>query len=239
MLELDVGNTRIKWRRLGPQGTSVASGVEAGKDGVFEFLAQEGVPSRVRISCVRDQAFRSELASAIESCWGLVPEFAESVASYAGLSNAYAIPEKLGVDRWLAMLAAQEIASGKFCVLDAGSALTLDFVEEGGRHLGGYIVPGLSMQKKVLLQNTAIRIPEFESGAQLVPGRSTEAAILNGVMSMAISWIVEERHEHLGGSELFLTGGDALLLMGYLQKKEISCSLVPELVMDGLSIALP
>jgi len=239
MLELDVGNTRIKWRRLGSQGESVASGIEAGKGGVFEFLAETSAPSRVRISCVRDQVFRAELVSAIESCWGLVPEFAESLAGYAGLSNAYVMPERLGVDRWLAMLAAKELASGKFCVLDAGSALTLDFVEAGGRHLGGYIVPGLSMQKRVLLQNTAIRIPEFDASAELAPGRSTEAAILNGVMGMAVAWIAEECRDHLGGGELFVTGGDALLLMGYLQKKGISCSLVPELVMDGLSIALP
>lgn len=239
MLELDIGNTRIKWRRLDALRNSVACGIESGKQSVFEFLATQEAPQRVRVSCVRDQGFRSELAIAIESRWGLVPEFAESLASHGGLSNAYLNPERLGVDRWLAMLAAKELAGGKFCVIDAGSALTLDFVDAGGQHLGGYIVPGLALQKASLLQNTAIRIPAFAVKAELAPGRSTEAAIHNGIMGMTISWIVDECLEYIQGGELFITGGDALLIAGYLQNKAISCSVVPELVMDGLNIALP
>lgn len=235
MLELDVGNTRLKWRYLNDLGQNQVTGVARS----FEFLECGYVPQRVRVSCVRGQAFRAHLGSVIESRWGLVPEFAESHAVCAGLISAYEQPQRLGVDRWLAMLAARERAKGAFCVVDAGSALTLDFVDSSGQHLGGYIVPGLNLQKSTLLQNTAIRIPEFTVKAQLCPGRSTEAAIHNGVVTMAISWIIDEYGKRLDEGELFITGGDAELVAGYLQNKSISCSLVSELVLDGLRVALP
>ncbi len=239
MLELDVGNTRMKWRFIGAQGQDDLAGVVLGRSLSLDFLPEQLTPQRVRISCVRDHEYQVQLSAAVESRWSVVPEFAETKVNHAGLVVAYAEPKRLGVDRWLAMLAAQELASGRFCVVDAGSALTVDFVASTGRHLGGYIVPGLALQKKSLLENTAIRIPEFSMQAQLCPGSSTESAIHNGILGMTVAWIVEECRERLEGGQLYLTGGDAPVIAAHLQNKAISCSLVPELVMDGLRLALP
>ena len=239
MLEIDVGNTRLKWRLLNEDGNALRSGTELLKTEPFAFLQVEPLPKRVRVSCVRGEEFRQLLVKLIGDQWGLLPEFAESKASGMGLMNAYEHPQRLGVDRWLAMLAARQITNGAFCVVDAGSALTMDFVDSAGQHLGGYIVPGLNLQKSSLLQNTAIRIPEFAVKAQLCPGRNTESAIHNGVVSMSVSWIIDEYRKRLKCAELILTGGDAPLIAGYLQNESISCRLVPDLVMDGLRVALP
>ncbi len=239
MLELDAGNTRLKWRSLDERGQHQAAGVVLERVLSLDFLAKQLAPSRVRISCVRDQEYREQLAAMVASRWGVMPEFAETQASHAGLLIAYAEPRRLGVDRWLAMLAAKQLAHGSFCVVDAGSALTLDFVDGAGQHLGGYIVPGLSLQRKSLLENTAIRMPDFSAEAQLCPGRSTESAIHNGILGMAVAWIVEEYREHIKDGHLYLTGGDGHVIAAHLQNQSISCSLVPELVMDGLRVALP
>ena len=70
------------------------------------------------------------------------PRFVTTAHAQFGVRCAYADPARLGVDRWVAVLAAYHAAHGAACVLDAGTAVTFDAVAADGRHLGGLIFPG-------------------------------------------------------------------------------------------------
>ena len=72
------------------------------------------------------------------------------------MRNAYAEPARLGIDRWAAIIAAYHRFPEGACVVDCGTACTFDLVDAGGRHRGGYILPGLSAMEGAVLGETAI-----------------------------------------------------------------------------------
>ena len=72
-----------------------------------------------------------------------------------GLVNAYTETDRMGADRWHAMYAAWQADAGGFAVVDAGSAITIDYVADSGKHLGGYILPGKQMMLRSLRQDAA------------------------------------------------------------------------------------
>src|SRR5690606_39903500 len=75
--------------------------------------------------------------------------------------------------------------------VDCGSALTIDAVDAGGVHLGGYIVPGMTMLRTSLFRGTAqVRVTD-PVAASLAPGRSTSAGVENGVLRMSVAFITD------------------------------------------------
>lgn len=240
ILDLDVGNTRLKWRSVDAQGRVLARGVQS-NGGALEVLAKQlGAPQRVRVACVRDASFAEQLRASVNAYWGLEAEFAKSVLQAAGVVTAYKHPENLGVDRWLAMLGAKARGQGACCIVDAGSALTADLLQADGRHLGGYIVPGLVMQRASLLERTAIRLPGAAVWGGFAPGTSTGSAIEHGILSMTVAWLVEISAPALqSGGAFYLTGGDAGVLSAHLGARTIPHEIVADLVLEGLAVALP
>ena len=160
--------------------------------------------------------------------WGVVAEFAQSREQVGEVRNAYAEPGHLGVDRWLAVLAAYKRARGACCVLDAGSALTLDIVRRDGQHEGGYIVPGLTMQRAALLERTAIPLAVTGQWGETDPGRATVTAIHHGILDMVVSWAAEQHRARASQESVwFITGGDAEVLSDALARRGVHCILVP------------
>lgn len=106
--------------------------------------------------------------------------FANSSQVNCGIRCAYAEPERLGVDRWLALLAAKDIASS-IGVIDIGSAITLDLLVNN-EHLGGHIIPGRRLMFDSLLTTARVK-PEFSDLAKekLSLGRSTSDCVLFGI----------------------------------------------------------
>ena len=226
-LDVDVGNTRTKWR-CGDQ-TGVAAGLDA------PVLAR--APQRVRIAC--GVAAISAVAKQFGDAYGVAPEFAAPAASAAGVTCGYEHPVSLGVDRWLAIIAAWHKAPRPLIVVDLGTAATLDFVDGAGRHLGGYVVPGLGLMPVALAQGTAGVRVAGDLGADLDPGRSTAQAVRRGAMAMLLDFIeasCRRFEQSAGAATLFLTGGDAALVADRLGR---DAWLAPDLVLDGLPLALP
>ncbi|MCP3673597.1 MAG: type III pantothenate kinase [Gammaproteobacteria bacterium] len=150
------------------------------------------------------------------------------------LKNAYKTSEQLGIDRWLAMVAIYNQTKKGFIVVDAGSALTLDVVDNSGQHLGGHIIPGLSMQKKLLSADTDKVLFESNSDASAFRlGCSTSEAVHNGCLSTLCSYIAEMYNYHNGKDSLplILTGGDADALSKTLTVDNI---VQKHLVLNGL-----
>ena len=162
------------------------------------------------------------------------PGYARSVRMLAGVVNGYREPERLGVDRWLALLTAWRELHGGAVVVSAGTALTVDILAADGQHNGGYIVPGLRLMRHALVSGTSGVRPAAETLPSLAPGRSTTEAVLHGCMAMAVALIERARRDV--ATPVVLSGGDAGALAPWLAGPVLQR---PDLVLDGLGIALP
>jgi type III pantothenate kinase len=237
-LILDIGNTAMKWRLRHSGGASQGGSMHS-RDwpGVVSALADICSPDAVTAIWVASVAGRqadAEIAGLLRQAFGAEPVFYYSQASVAGVSNAYAEPRRLGVDRWLALVETWH-RCGASIVVDCGSALTIDAVNAAGQHLGGYIVPGLEMLRESLAVGTAeVQVGERDTLA-LVPGRSTAEGVRNGIMRMTVAFIVDavvELRQALSDTcRVFITGGDARKIASVL---DMDADVAPDLVLDGL-----
>ena len=238
ILDLDIGNTRTKWRRGTRFGALPAPGLPA--------LPQP--PTRVRIATVRGDA--EALAHAVRRRYGVAAEFAVVTPALGGVRCGYGQPDRLGIDRWLGIVAAWRQVRAAAAVVGAGTAATFDYVASDGSHQGGYIAPGLALMRKALRHGTAdvglrcatsssVRIPDGGDGRQEPGsvGRSTEAAVAAGTATMLLGFAEAALARCPDGdAAVFVTGGDAPLLAAEWQRPVRH---VPTLVLDGLAIALP
>lgn len=247
ILELDAGNTRLKWRLV--DGNSSHAGrlqgsvAIAGQDLDSLFSDVDGLSAtnvqRVRVASVQTAAFNQALANSLANRWDVQPEFARVEQHCAGVINAYPDFSTMGVDRWLAMVAAFNMAAGACCVLDFGSAVTFDAIDNQGLHLGGYIVPGLELMKDSLARKTpALDVGPLEWGAS-APGNSTGTAVSSGILAMMLGFAGYCREQAETGKatpQWFLTGGNASALGPLLPWPH---KVERDLVLDGLALALP
>ncbi len=245
-LDVDIGNTRIKWRfmsKLGEVSSGAAKTQEISTLGnifadidtasILAIYVGSVVPSSVPI-------FKA-LCKRYTPC---EPIFAEVSPRCAGVVNAYKDVSQMGVDRWLALLAAKDLCSHSCVVVDVGSAITVDLLSSSGRHLGGYIAPGLRLMNAALFQNTGkVNVPLSDYPAILSAGTSTQEAVnaalprmLIGLVHQAVDELVEAAE---GSISIVVTGGDGQYLAGHLQTLQSKRVLyVPTLVLDGLCLAI-
>lgn len=250
-LEFDAGNTRIKWRlrrQEGGQGWhTLASDA---------LMAPEKIPSaflrmreqfnelplqdidRVLVASVRGPSFQEALSSFLFEKLALSSEFVVVSSEGVPLRHCYEDDTRLGVDRWLAMLAAYTRCRESCVVIDCGTTITVDMVDAKGVHLGGYIVPGLQMMRGMLSNRSrALAAPELPFD-QVTPGRDTASAIHHGILAMVSSFVHHlpaTLPPELKAPRWYLTGGDAPVLLRYLEQQPVE--LVPDLVLDGLMLA--
>lgn len=244
ILDLDLGNTRIKWRLSSQQGLC-ARGVALYGDGIRQAIAEtDGALAadieRVRIASV---VAPERLAAVIAECRQLCacePELAQVVSLCGGVRPGYKNLAHLGVDRWLCLLAAYGRLQTACVVVGCGTAVTVDLIEAKGQHLGGYIVPGLELMRDGLYRNTnAVRIEQLQTPEDLSPGNDTLPAVNKGLLLMLAALIDNARAQlesSHGGVGVVLTGGDALLVRPFIDGQ---CDYNEHLVLEGLAIALP
>ena len=238
-LDIDMGNTRIKWR-FWHNGRFEFGVSDYHNSSWLAFAATSIKPTRVRVSSVVGDQRRQQLALHCQQHWRVCAEFAEVKDDWAGVRHGYRIREHLGVDRWLALLAAkQQIGSG--IVVSCGSAVTVDVLLADGRHLGGYIVPGIGMMHRSLFSGTdAVKVDFAPHLTDLQPGNDTGEAVNKGVMTMLVGLIDHAIAIYLKNSgdrpRLLITGGDGETVKPFLPDDSIYN---PSLVLDGLALALP
>lgn len=237
ILEIDVGNTRIKWRTL--QNKMVTDRGALLKEELGSWLLslkQHQAPDKIRLSCVANKEIVKQFVVQA-SQWDCLLQEAKTTSIAAGVSCGYKDPETLGVDRWLSVVAAFNQFDEPCVVVDAGSALTVDLVGDG-RHLGGYIVPGLGMMRQVLFEGTSQVKVDFLAKASIKPGCSTRQAVTNGSLLMVKALIesaAESLKSNMGSAKIVITGGDGEYLSAAFSDQV--CYL-PELVMDGLALVV-
>ncbi len=240
ILDLDIGNSRCKWRLTGGQGRGVFS--------IAEFFAGDELPwgcdlikvHRVRVCSVRSADENQLIALRLERKLQVAPEFATPCREVGGLLNGYVNPESLGVDRWLAMLGARIHASGPLIVADAGTALTVDCISADGQHLGGYILPGREQMLQALNQNTQrVRVDNSRNEVRLQPGRDTASCVSAAATAAARGCVLAAAAALPANSQLILCGGDAAWLAAACADVPLAQRLVADLVLDGLALSLP
>ncbi len=234
-LQIDVGNSSVKWRLKEDGAVSASGSYLPGDDSSRDALL--GCTDRLTdiwISSVAAPTVESELATLLFNRWQRVPWFAKTVARIGDLRNSYEDPSRMGVDRWLAMLGAWERERGRLCVVDAGSALTIDIVDATGQHEGGYIIPGpLLMERALLLDTDRVRFEEDIDYA-LTPGTSTAQAVRHGIALAQAGAVALALHRagDISMTLLFCGGGGEALM----QMLGRGGQWLPELVFEGLEV---
>jgi type III pantothenate kinase len=251
ILLLDIGNTRIKWAQLldgalTPQQSLTHRGVDPAV-WMKQLFRERFRPERLLVANVAGADMRSRISGEAERLWQVKAEFARTASFAAGVTHAYADVSAHGVDRWLAALAAYRLAGGATCVIDVGTAVTMDGVNAEGLHLGGLIIPGMQMMIEALLDRTSdiarqARKLAAVGGAEAVRqnaalATSTAQAVASGallaVAAAADRAIGEVKLQTRVTPKVFLTGGDAERVQKAMQTQ---AEHVPDLVLRGLAI---
>lgn len=245
ILELDCGNSFIKWRLLDKSAQMViCGGVVSSAEDLLEAVQQS--TSRLlgcRLVSVRSDEETRALICVIEAAFAVNCVCAQPAEQLGGVYNGYAEYERLGLDRWLAVVGAYDLARGACLVLDLGTAVTSDFVAPQGQHLGGFICPGVPLMLSQLRTHTR-RIRYNHDAAEqaldcLAPGRSTAEAVERGCSLMLQGFVktqLELARAYWGNEfTVFLTGGDASQVEDLVPDARV----LSDLVFVGLAIACP
>lgn len=230
ILLVDIGNSRLKWA-VADAGVIGSTAVLDYRQADFPDRLQDrwrniDTPGQLAIASVTGQAVAATTIELARHLWpGIDVIMPRPSAAAFGVKNAYSQPEKLGVDRWLALLAAHRHYAGDSCIVDCGTAITIDFVEADGRHLGGLISPGLMLMKKALAQNTAT-LPFSQDQPVSGLAVATEAAIDGGTLLAAVGLVETVLRRQPKTYRLIVSGGDARRVAGQLS--------VPSIIDDDL-----
>jgi len=246
-LLIDIGNTRVKWAGLVDGELVDDDGLvhDADPAGAAATLLERvnAPPDAIALSNVAGPAFADKFLNGIRARWGCPVQVAVTQPVAGRVCNAYADHAKLGVDRWLAMLAAAHRYPGALCIVDAGTAVTIDIVAASGEHQGGYIVPGLDLMWRALAGETS-DLGRFTAGDEagraesLEFGRNTGDAIGRGSLA-SICALIERCAGGLGednGGVVVVTGGAAGRIIPHLA---VDLEHRPLLVLEGLALWKP
>ena len=246
-LLLDIGNTRLKW--------GVLHGTELRRTGniTHDKIREAGIASlTTRLPRKVDQIYAcnvagNSIATRMSGVLGIHCNsdihFVHAQRSGFGLTNCYPQPRRLGDDRWVAMIGAYAELKAALCVVDAGTAVTIDAVDRSGKHLGGQIIPGLSLMGNALAAETreigTSRQSKGGAGTGMALfGNNTDAAIRNGAIS-AVCGAIEAATRRMRAAgyrpKIVLTGGDASRI---LKQADVKFLHRPNLVLLGLAFML-
>ena len=143
-----------------------------------------------------------------------------SVDQIAQESLDYETPQTLGIDRYLACLGAYSYQEQAIVVIDAGTACTVDFMDDQGVFKGGVIMPGVSALKQSLEHNAPV-LPHVESKLpDLWPGKSTHASIqwgTIGVIKDSLEAQINRYENNTSNLDVYVTGGDAQLICDLIE----------------------
>ena len=192
-------------------------------------------PEKIIMSSVVAADARDALLAWCERHWSLAPVVIRAQAEQLDVKHCYARPEMLGADRWAALIAVRGLTKVNACIVDCGTAVTVDALAANGEFRGGAIFPGLQLLRASLLRGTGgIHAAEGESDSAF--GCSTPDAVAAGTLQGligAVTRLLEEQMRVLGaGTQVFVTGGDAPLLLPHLK---IPAKEIPDLVLRGLA----
>ncbi|MEM7361198.1 MAG: type III pantothenate kinase [Pseudomonadota bacterium] len=244
-LLLDLGNTRLKWA-LATQADMVAVGAIAnedlGPDDIGQYFSAnlsttllEQTLSEVWVSSVGAAEVLKPILSWLHDETGLEANRVDVSNPVRGFQNHYESIDSLGVDRWVAALGARSLVpQGDLIIIDAGTAVTIDWLSQDNVFEGGVILPGAKLMHQSLLGGTVGIDAESSDVVQII-GKTTSECVNSGIgfgMGGAVERIVKEMTETIDRpTRLILTGGGANLIAEFTN---LGAESEPDLVLHGL-----
>lgn len=233
ILQIDAGNSQTKWRLV--DGTTVHSrGSQLTQSLLDDPLILDGTssPSSAQLCSVADARVELRIGRQIADQYGIPLQIAQVSPRVGRVTCGYQEPEKLGIDRWLAVVAAYHRDRCAMLVIDVGSAMTIDLVGPDGQHQGGYILPGMRLMRQSLRRGTSqVKVDAIDVTSMLVPGMHTTDAVNKGCLLAAVAAVEKMSSEY--PAAIVVTGGDAPALIYALS---LAAKHIPDLVLDGLSV---
>lgn len=229
-LIVDAGNTSVKWTAF--------SGEEVlwrAKDLCFDqddLRYDSFFPDNIYFASVRDGEKTSILLSDLKRKYqSAVFYILKTTSKACGIVNPYKTPDRLGIDRWLSVIA---VGAGRSAIIvDAGTALKIEFIDEDRGYVGGFIVPGFEMMIGALVNNTGqIRVEENDLLIDHDVIDNTGVAIHKGCWQMMLAFVrdIYRKNSH---KKFVFTGGDGLKIM---QDLEIAGCYDADLVASGAKL---
>jgi type III pantothenate kinase len=240
-LLIDIGNSRLKWGLNAKDSAQIIAGepmlhsLDDFQSQLFDQWSKIEPPQNIAISSVAENQTLEKVMAIARRFWPQARIInAKSSKQALGVVNAYQNAEKLGVDRWVTLLALRKHYPLPVYVVDCGTAITVDALDNQGLHLGGLIAPGLKLMQQSLAQGTQ-NLELIESLNHMKLENTTDSAISSGTLMAAVGLIellVRQQGEEF---KLLLTGGDAPLLTEHLTVQAV---IEPNLVLMGLAVLL-
>jgi len=239
----DMGNSRIKWAHV-DVGSALTVGEAIAYDDndwlerLREILARLPAPERVLLASVTHDEREHAVQAVFRDVWNCTVRVIASETELAGVKNAYPVPTNLGVDRLLAMVAAHHRYPGPACIVDCGTAITLDALAANGQHLGGLISTSPAMACAAL-RTAAPALDGRVPGSLSFFASDTPEAVANGAMlsaqALIARFIAASRREFGVPPRVLLTGGGMQTLRAGLESTYLW---VPNLVLEGMAVLL-
>ncbi len=244
-LALDIGNTRLKWALyaaphpgavLLTQGAVFLETIDHLAEGDWKALA---APTSMLGCVVAGEAVRRRVEEQLE-LWDIEPRWVVPSAHAGGVVNGYDHPNRLGADRWTALIGARHrvLAHGAprpALVVMVGTAVTVDALDAEGRFVGGLILPGFGLMLRALEMGTAgLKAPTGE--AVDFPTNTSDALMSGGAHAIAgaIERMQRRLHERTSQEpELLMSGGAAVKLEPIV---ELPFETVDTLIFEGLLV---
>jgi len=156
-LLIDIGNSDVKWCTT--KNETITDIKRAKKKDFLTTIKDEWqkytAPQEIRISNVSGEAIQQQITDHCQTLWGKNPYIAKSTKRNGKIINNYQPPENLGIDRWLAVIAAYNRTHDTTCIIDFGTATTIDIIDNQGTYQGGYILPSYQKTTETLTTQTA------------------------------------------------------------------------------------
>ncbi len=234
LLVIDIGNTRTKWALAGDDGRLSEFEVCMNANiAASNLSAASQKADRALIANVAGEALAQQIAQLLMP---LEVSFVSASAQAGGVTNGYTKPEKLGADRWAALVAAWHINKHPSLVVNAGTAVTIDALDSKGAFLGGCIMPGLRVMHESL-SNNAAQLKMGEGISQNFP-INTQDAIATGSLNAvagAIGIMLKRLEKQCGWlPKLILSGGDANKIADALKLNLKQVIITENIVLQGL-----
>jgi len=247
-LLIDIGNSRIKWTLA--SGDRLVSDVQSSEpaqllQAMSAWAGGIRAPDRVRLVSVIEHSVISQVNDWVSEHWGVPVQRVRTPNSGhgGGVQIGYDRPAQLGADRWLAMVGARARNLLPACVIDAGSAITFDLINENAQHQGGLIMAGLLAQQAGLRAITPeLPAVDFQPGQSAsvkntpVFARNTRAALYSGgvhATAAALDALVcNANNAQQMTCQVVLTGGDAVEIAAAMRCES---TIHPNLVLEGLA----
>jgi type III pantothenate kinase len=245
-LAIDVGNTRLKWAQYAsgqPSATLLAHGavfletIDHLSEAHWQHLTP--VPTIILGCVVAGEGVKRRVQEQLE-LWPVEPCWVVPTEKSAGVSNGYDHPNRLGADRWVALIGAWHhvLAQGRpqpVLLVMVGTAVTVDALDAHGKFLGGFILPGFGVMQRALEMSTAgLKVPTGD--VVDFPTNTSDALMSGGASAMigAVERLYKKLHQKTGSiPRLILSGGAAPKLAAIT---DLSFETIDKLIFEGLLV---